>query len=297
MSNINSENYFLSLKEIINEALLRDLIIFFLLFILVVSQLWDDILLLLFPIITFSFSLFFRTINTNKWRIEFRNEPVVYNPLGLEKRHANRLAFSSFIQLILIYWLGAESLYNSHIVDDYFIYFSILLVFVYSFGFFWIFTDLWKFSKIEIDIRLGNLHDKNTIQSNNLNTILSYLKIRSVKLISLINVLNFLTLNILNILFIALLQDNYIPGIKYNLPGTGSGGSDPITISFIIYMILILPPMLSAIFLIFTYRNINSINLVKLNEILEPLSNNIQIKIIENLKGLSTKIKEQLKIE
>lgn len=297
MSDNNSEDYFLSLKEIIDETLLRDLVMFCLLFILIVSQLWDDLLLLLFPIITFTFSLFFRIINTNKWRIEFRNEPIVYNPLGLEKRHANRLAFSSFIQLILLYWLGAESLYNSHIVDNYFIYFSILLVFVYSFGFFWIFTDLWNFSKIEIDIRLDNLYDKNTTQSNNLKRLLSYLKIRIVKLISLINFLSFLILNILNILFIVLLQDNFISGIKYNLPGTSSEGSKPITISFIIYIILILPPILSAIFLIFTYRNINSIDIVKLNKILEPLPHNIQIKIIENLKALNNKIKEHLKIE
>ena len=297
MSDIKSEDYFLSLKEIFNEALLRDLSIFCLLFILVVDQLWDNILLLLFPLVTFTFSLFFRTINTNKWRIEFRNEIVVYNPLGLEKRHANRLTFSTFIQLILLYWLGAESLYNPHIVDDYFIYFNILFIFVYSFGFFWIFTDLWKFSKIEIDIKLNNLHNKDTTQSTNVNNILSYLKIRIVKFISLINILNLLILNIINLLSITLIQNNLIPGIDYYLPGTGSEGSEPITISFITYIILIVSPTLSAIFLVFTYRNINYINPDKLNEILKPLPRNIQIKIIENLKALSTRIKDQLKIE
>ena len=297
MSDINSEDYFLSLKEIFNEALLRDLSIFCLLFILVVAQLWDNILLLLFPIVTFTFSLFFRTINTNKWRIEFRNEIVVYNPLGLEKRHANRLAFSTFIQLILLYWLGAESLYNPHVVDDYFIYFNIFFIFIYSFGFFWIFTDLWKFSKIEIDIKLNNLYNKDTTQSTNLNSILSYLKIRIVKFISLINILNLLILNIINLLSITLIQDNLIPGIDYYLPGTGSEGSEPITISFITYIILIVSPTLSAILLVFTYRNINYINTDRLNEIIKPLPKNIQIKIIENLKALSKKIKEQMKIE
>ena len=297
MSDIKSEDYFLSLKEIFNEALLRDLSIFCLLFILVVDQLWDNILLLLFPLVTFTFSLFFRTINTNKWRIEFRNEIVVYNPLGLEKRHANRLTFSTFIQLILLYWLGAESLYNPHIVDDYFIYFNIFFIFVYSFGFFWIFTDLWKFSKIEIDIKLNNLHNKDTTQSTNVNNILSYLKIRIVKFISLINILNLLILNIINLLSITLIQNNLIPGIDYYLPGTGSEGSEPITISFITYIILIVSPTLSAIFLVFTYRNINYINPDKLNGILKALPRNIQIKIIENLKALSTRIKDQLKIE
>ncbi|MFX0041703.1 MAG: hypothetical protein ACFE8L_02220 [Candidatus Hodarchaeota archaeon] len=293
MSDNNSEDYFLSIKDIINESLLRDLSIFFLLFILVVAQLWDNILLLLFPIVTFTFSLFFRTININKWRIEFRNEPVIYNPLGLEKKHANRLAFSTFIQLILLYWLGAESLYNPHIVDNYFIYFKIFFIFIYSFGFFWIFTDLWKFSKIEIDIKLN----KDTTQSTDLNSVLSYLKIRIVKLISLIVILNLLILNIINLLSVTLIENDLIPSIDYYLPGTGSEGSEPITISFITYIILIVSPTLSAICLLFTYRNINYINTDRLNEILKPLPKKMQIIIIENLKALSNNIKDQLKIE
>ncbi len=81
------------------------------------------------------------------------------------------------------------------------------------------------------------------------------------------------------------------------MPGTGSGGSEPITVSFITYAILIISPALSAVFLVLNYKGINNINIDKLNEILKTIPKNIQIKILENLKTLSSKIKDQLKTE
>ena len=66
MSDYNSKNYYLPLKDIFNERLFRDLILFLLLYILIIAQYWENIFLLLFPIITFALSFFFRIINTNK---------------------------------------------------------------------------------------------------------------------------------------------------------------------------------------------------------------------------------------
>ncbi|MFW9940878.1 MAG: hypothetical protein ACFFFT_07545, partial [Candidatus Thorarchaeota archaeon] len=120
----DNNNFYLSIKDLINESLVRDLIIFGFLFLLVITQIWDNISLLLYPLITFAFSILFRIVNTNKWRTEFDERPIIYNPIGLEKLHANRLFFSALFQLILIFWIGAESLYNPHIVDKYFSYFN-----------------------------------------------------------------------------------------------------------------------------------------------------------------------------
>ncbi|GAI87830.1 unnamed protein product [marine sediment metagenome] len=125
----DNNNFYLTIKDLINETLIRDLVIFSFLFLLVITQVWENITLLLFPLVTFAFSIFFRIININKWRTEFENPTIAYNPLGLEKKHANRLFFTALFQLILIFWLGAESLYNPHIIDSYFPYFSGLLIF------------------------------------------------------------------------------------------------------------------------------------------------------------------------
>jgi hypothetical protein len=283
MSEESTRDYYLSIKDLITESLIRDLLLFCVLFILIINQSWEDILLLLFPLVTFSFSLFFRVINSNKWRTKFDNGFVIYNPLGLEKKHANRLSFSTFLQLILIFWLGAESLYNSHIVQTYFFYFNSLFIFCYSFGFFWIFIDLWKYSKIEV---VSN--DK--IKKNT--TIVSFLKLKDFRLISLINVIIFLSLNMVNLIFIFLIYQIPSIGVQLNLPGP-----DPITVSPVFYVFLIVSPTFAGVSLFLSYREINNFGRDQLNEVIKPLPENVQENIIENLKALNNKIKDQLNIE
>jgi len=117
MSEHNIKEFFLPFRNLIRESLIRDIIIFTFIFILTNTQGWDGIFLILFPLITFGFSLFFRIINTNKWRTEFENSLIIYNPLGLESKHANRLFFSALFQLILIFWIGAESLICGNIQE------------------------------------------------------------------------------------------------------------------------------------------------------------------------------------
>ncbi|GAH35574.1 unnamed protein product, partial [marine sediment metagenome] len=248
-----NNNFYLSIKDLINETLVRDLIIFSFLFLLVITQVWEDISLLLYPLITFAFSIFFRIVNTNKWRTEFEERPIIYNPIGLEKKHANRLFFSALFQLILLFWIGAESLYNPHIVDQYFPYFNGLFIFLYTFGFFWIFIDLWKYSKVEIILSRITKENPKTYDS-----IVSFLKIKNFRLIALINLFVFITLNILNSILIITSNQDPLFRIQLNLPGTGSGGSDPMTTSSLIYFILLISPFFAVISLILTYRDVNN---------------------------------------
>jgi len=292
MSEDNNNNFYLSIKDLINETLGRDLIIFSFLFLLVITQVWENISLLLFPLITFAFSVFFRIVNTNKWRTEFEERPIIYNPIGLEKKHANRLFFCALFQLILLFWIGAESLYNPHIVDQYFLYFNLLFIFLYTFGFFWIFIDLWKHSKVEIILSGINKENPKTYDS-----IISFLKIKNFRLIALINLSVFIALNILNSILSITPNQDPLFRIQLNLPGTGSGGSDPMTTSSLIYFILLISPLFAVISLILTYRDVNNFNKEELDKILEPLPKNIQIIIIEHLKALDKKIKDQLNIE
>ncbi|MFX1425123.1 MAG: hypothetical protein ACFFBE_01625 [Promethearchaeota archaeon] len=287
-----NDDFYLPIRYLFNETLIRDLVIFCFLFLLVVTQVWENITLLLFPLVTFGFSIFFRIINVNKWRTKFDNPTIVYNPMGLEKKHANRLTFSALFQLILLFWLGAESLYNPHIIDRYFPYFNWLFVFLYTFGFFWIFIDLWEHTKIEIIF--DGIDNPNT---KNHESVISYLKIKNFKLILLINFLLFIFFNIINSVVVFTLDKNPFLGVQLNLPGTGSGGSDPIVISFILYFIFIISPLVASISLFVNYRDVNSFNRNDLEKVLKPLSKDTQLIIIENLKILNNKIKDQLNFE
>jgi len=288
----DSDNFYLTIRDLINETLIRDLVIFSFLFLLVITQVWENITLLLFPLVTFAFSIFFRIININKWRTEFENPTIAYNPLGLEKKHANRLFFTALFQLILIFWLGAESLYNPHIIDSYFPYFNGLFIFLYTFGYFWIFIDLWKHSRI--DIIFGGIKIKETKTRD---SILSYLKIKHFRLIVLVNFSIFIVLNILNFILILTLGQNPLFKVNLNLPGTGSAGSDPLAISSIIYLIFIISPLFACISLILNYREVNDFSRKDLEQILKPLPKGIQIVILENLKALNNKTRDQLNIE
>ncbi|MFX1573034.1 MAG: hypothetical protein ACFFB0_09815 [Promethearchaeota archaeon] len=296
----NNENYYLSFIDIINESLIRDLILFSFLFILILTQIWDNIFLLLFPLITFSFSLFFRIINTNKWRTELDDSPIIFNPLGLEKKHANRLFFSALIQLLLVFWIGNESLYQSHLIMEYIPYFTILFIFSYTFGFFWIFLDFWKYSKIEIITRSNILKPSQDIDkglSLDLNEVISFLKLKQFILISIVNFSLFIVLNLINLISMILILNDFPMRLELNLPGTRSQGSNPLPLPLSFYGFLTIPPIVTIIFMFFNYNFIININIKKLKEILEPLPKTIQIKVIENLKNLNKKIEEQLKIE
>lgn len=294
MNEKNNENHYLSLKDIISESLLRDLILFTFLFLLIITQGWDNIFLLLFPLITFAFSLFFRIICSNKKRIEFQNSLVIYNPLGLERKNANRLFFSSLFQSILIFWLGAESLYNPLLVEGYYSYFSGILIFSYTFGFFWIFIDLWKYARLEIltePIEGGTPQYYDSQFSSDLKNVISFLKLKNFRIVSFATFLVFIILNILNVITLLFINYDSI-GIQLYLPGL-----QWMALSYMFYGFLIISPTLTTILLILNYKAINNFSREKLNKIIEPLPRNMQIKIIENLKALNIKIKEQLKSE
>jgi len=283
----------LQFKELISESLLRDLILFSFLFILVIAQDWDNILLLLFPLITFVFALFFKMIDTIRQESQTDDTLIIYNPLGSEKVSSHRLNFSAFIQLILLFWFGAESLYHPQLIDNYYIYFISIFIFFYTFGFYSVFIDLWKYSKIEIKIENKNSREDH----DNLDNVISFLKVKSFKIISIINLLVFIFLNAMNILFAFLTFDKIMPGFEYTLPGTGFENSEPITLSFIIYAIITTPPLISIAFLFINYKDINNFSSEKLNKILSSLPKGTQNKIIKNLILLNENFKNKLRLE
>ncbi|MFX1389471.1 MAG: hypothetical protein ACFE9Z_05335 [Promethearchaeota archaeon] len=289
-----SETYHLSLKDLISESLIRDIILFIFLFLLILAQGWNNILILLFPLISFTFSIFFRIIWVNKPRTELINSSIKYNPLGLEKKHANRLFFCTLFQLILLYWLGGESLTNPHLINNYFTFFQIIFVFFYTFGFFWIYLDLWKNTRIEIKINKSENKKQeysSQVSDEKLYEILASLNLKSLRLSSYITLIIFLFVNILNIFSIFFINDVNL-GIQLNLPGT-----QILIFSCLFYGFLLISPLITIFLLFKNYKCINDIDREKLDSIIEELPYNKQAIILEGLKEMNKKIKEQLKIE
>ena len=291
MSEKNSDENYLLLRELLNETLLRDIITFIILYLFVLAQSWENLFLLLFPIITFAYSVFFRIINTNKWRITSNNTLITYNPIGLEKKHANRLFFTAILQLILLFWIGAESYYHPQLIQSYDLFFNIIFNFLYTFGFYWILIDVWNYSKIIIRLKNNIPHTQaqnNTLLKNNLDKDISQLKLKSFKIVSIVNLSTFIFLNVLNISF-TLFIDNTFSRFSYYLPGTGIEGSLPLNISVISFLIVIISPLVASFLLIFIYKDLNNIYHADFEILLKELSEENRKNIIENLTKINKK--------
>jgi len=291
MSEKNSDENSLLLRELLNETLLRDVITFIILYLFILAQSWENLFLLLFPIITFAYSVFFRIINTNKWRITSNNTLITYNPIGLEKKHANRLFFTSILQLILLFWIGAESYYHPQLIQSYDLFFNIIFNFLYTFGFYWILIDVWNYSKIVIRLK-NNIPrtqaQNNTLLKNNLDKDISQLKLKSFKIVSIVNLSTFIFLNVLNISF-TLFIDSTFSRFSYYLPGTGIEGSLPLNISVISFLIIIISPSVASFLLIFIYKDLNKIYHADFEILLKELSEENRKNIIENLTKINKK--------
>lgn len=286
MSENNSQKGFLKFREILSESSLRDVILFAILYLFILAQSWSNIFLLLFPIITFGFSLFFRTINSNKYRIFLENNIIIYNPLGMEKKHANRLNFTSLVQLILLFWIGAESFYHPQLIQTYDLFFNLCYPLFFTFGFYWILTDIWKYSKITIGLN-----------GNNSEKLLSSLNVQKFKLLSIANLGSFILINLLNIIFTLFLENSNLFGFSYFLPGTGVENSLPLKISITYFFIIWLSPLLACLLLFLIYKDINNINQRDFANYISKLPEKSRNLLIQNLRDINKKFFRDLKNE
>lgn len=294
-----SEENYSTLRKLFSESLLMEIILFLLLFLLILTQEWSNILLLILPLISFGFSLFFEMIGVNKWRLQSKESPIRYNPLGSERKISSRLYYTSIIQLILLFWLGAESLYRPQMINSYSLLFNSLYIFTYTFGYYWIFIDLWRYAKISVLINKndidGNKSDIKSIKKQ-YNQVFSGLKIKNFKRISIGSLIIFLLLNLINLVFILIQFAGNPIGILYILPGTGIESSEPIIIPLSIFVVLLISPLSAIIFLIFSYKDINNLNSHRIQKIIAPLPKNIQILIRKNLEFLNKKFQQEMNL-
>jgi hypothetical protein len=186
------------------------------------------------------------------------------------------------------------------LVEDYLAYFIGFFIFFYTFGFFLIFLDLWKYSKIEIITT--KLDDSITKRSEiefaaDLNNVVAFLNLKYYKLISFINILTFIILNSTNVISLVLIENIPVLGFQLSLPGSGNANLGSISVSYIFYGILVIPPLITTTIFFLNYKKIGQFDFEKLNEILKPLPKNLQMKILESLKSLNSKLREKLRIE
>jgi hypothetical protein len=224
------------------------------------------------------------------------NDNIIYHPLGSEKISSQRIFFSAIVQIILLFWYGAESLYHPQLIDDFYLYFISFFIFFYTFGFYWILLDCWKYSKIEIILDKEQA-ERSIINSNNFDGVISFLKMKSFKIISIINLLVFIILNLVNLILAILIVNNNITGFKYNLPGTGLENSEPIILSYIIYGILIIHPVTLGLLLSQVYKDINELDKNKLDKLLNTLPKATQEQILRNIKQLNENYRNKLRLE
>lgn len=285
MKEDNKNEEYLPLKDILNENLLRDLIVFVILFLFILTQSWNDLFLLIFPLILFTMSMTFRIINTNKWRIYLVNGMIIYNPLGSEKKHADRLYFSSILLLIMLFWIGSESIYHPQLIDDYTLYFNILFILIYTFGFYWILIDIWKNAKIEIISKEE--------QDQNMTKVLSSLGREKSIHLSILDLIIFIILNVVNVLVAVLINFNLMYGISYFLPGTGIEGSLPLEISIFHLFFMIISPCLTVLFLFLIHHDIQDFNVDILNDIIQSLPESKRNEILQNFSNINKKYNQQ----
>ncbi len=285
MSENKSDQPQLLLREVLNETILRDVLLFILLYLFMLTQNWDNLLLLLFPIISFSFALFFRIIGTNKHRIFDKENLISYNPLGAENKNADRLVFISLLELILLFWIGAESLYHPQLVDDFGFYFSLIYFLLYSFGFFWIFFNIWN--KCKIMINLSDLENNDTVDKK---LLITELGLNKIKLISYLNISIFITFNLINTILTILVFSGVEIGFPSQLPGTGIEDSQPLFLSYSVWIILIAFPIASIFFLLSIYRDVNSFSEIEFKSKINSLPTEVKEKIIKRLRSINQKL-------
>ncbi len=289
-----SEDHYLTIRQLFSESVIINLIVFAVLFIFTLGQEWNNIFLFLFPIITFSFSLFFKLIDVNKWRTKFKESPIVYNPLGSEKKIANRFNFSAILQMVFLFWIGAESFYHPQLIDDYGFYFNLIFLFLYSFVYFWMFMDIWKYSHIKISYKEKKDKTLETIKSYE--KIIKFLNVKNFRIISYINLSIFLILNGLNLYFTWFTYKGNITGIYLELPGTALEFSQSLLISYIFLPILIISPIFFVMLLYLIYKDINSLTEENLKDALNGLSKNERSLVLKNFVSLNKKLLEKINI-
>ncbi|MHA1339575.1 MAG: hypothetical protein ACTSRZ_05340 [Promethearchaeota archaeon] len=303
-----------------DESFVQSFVIMIFMFLLIIFEIWDDYTLILFPLVTFGLFLYVETLRTLNREINSKQKILKVQPFGDYNVMSNRIKFCLYMQLIIVLFIGAESLYHPQLIDNHFIFYVITLGVLYIFGAYYPFYNLGLFSKIElatdiffsqpIDLNLESLEGENAnilseieeeLKIDNKNKdnfksdkildskssksiILSKLKFKDFIFLHKIITINFLLAIILWILFSVLAYSNSLLVITINLPGSDLLEGMPLQISLIIYLILIEVPIVIILIFKKSMNSINKIDVDYINEIADRLCRSrVQKIVLQNI--------------
>ena len=271
-----------SVQLLFHKDILLKIGIFAIGFILILVQNWISLSLILCPLILFGFSLFFQILFHNATITELKDSVILYSPFGEVKKISDIVLIFSYVELILVFFMGYDSLIHPQLIDNYFLLFLTPTIFLYEFGFFLVLNKSLNSAKIEIFLNNKNNNPIDKSSENN-RFFLSFIKFNRFKTLSLLNIASFviilaLTLSLSYLSFLGL-----IPGLYFYHPGTGLEGSQPVVISFMLYIGIIFHPIFSGWIFYQIYKEIVNFSEESIERTTKNLPEDVKKKVLFNL--------------
>lgn len=279
---MTKEYYIDSFRVLFHKDILLKVAIFLGGYVLILSQNWVSLSLILCPVISFGFALFFQIISNNKKITELKKSSIVFSPIGEERTNSNILVICSYLNLALVFIMGLDSFVHPQLIDNYFLLFLTVIVFIYGFGFFFLIIRVLSTGKVLMTPNeKSDLINKDPL--NNPERVISFVKVGAFKKISIINLAIFASTLALTLSLSYLTFDDILPGLSFYHPGTGLEASQPVSISIMLYIDIMVSPIVSCWLLYSTYHKVATISDASVERTTKDLSKDLKKKIEHDL--------------
>ena len=227
-------------KILTNKWMLSVFIVLLIELLIVYNQNWNSILLFLFPLFSIVELFFFLIYNDlQDYQTKISNYNLRFHLFGKDSLPTQILFGSSFIQILIIGVIGLDSTKNPHLMQDYGIWYSILIVLIFSITWFLLSSLILINSRMNLLIR---------VKTND--RYKKFERIFGIDKRLLIKILIYLTISTIFLICLYIVDSlliNYSPGgiwkIKLFLPGNVIDSADFIYITGFSYFLLILFPI------------------------------------------------------
>jgi hypothetical protein len=141
-------------KILTNKWLLSVFFVFLIELLIVYNQNWHSILLFLYPLFSIVGLFFFLIYNDlQRYQMNISKYNLKFHLFGNDSLPTQLLFGSSFIQILIIGLFGLDSKKNPHLMQDYGIWYSILIVFIFIITWFLLSTLILINSRMTLVIR------------------------------------------------------------------------------------------------------------------------------------------------
>ncbi|MBD3350611.1 MAG: hypothetical protein GF364_03900 [Candidatus Lokiarchaeota archaeon] len=272
-----------------DSSFLREIIVFVAFYIFILLQKWDSLVFISIPLISFGFLCFFNVLRILGTLSEFKDKVVKYRPFGNLKVISDRIYFCMSLELIIVFVIGAESLYHPQLIDNHFVFYVLILISIYIFTMYYVLHDIGMYSKLELLINEAeivedtNKHHQTGDDISSKAKLLSYLKLDQFRRFYKFITLSFIIIESIWVLFWILSYFDLL-NITLSLPGSSLMEGSPISTSFVIYVIIGLIPSIIVYFLYNNYSIIKRIQIDKCKQYLTGLNKIERERILRMIK-------------